>query len=116
MQTDYGTSLLSALLALAITAGLSYLLVRFLPLSLFGSTRWLGRFAGRARRMEIEEMLRLDAKSTLLIVRVENRRLLLASHSGGAPALISELEPLDARAEALEQAPHASTSEAGETP
>jgi flagellar biogenesis protein FliO len=92
MQTDYGTSLLSALLALAITAGLSYLLVRFLP----ASTRWLGRFAGRARLMEIEDMLRIDGKSTLLIVRVENRRLLLASHSGAAPALISELAPADA--------------------
>lgn len=92
MQTDYGTSLLSALLALAITAGLSYLLVRFLPSS-FGSARWLGRFAGRARLMEIEDMLRIDAKSTLLIVRVEGRRLLLASHSGAAPTLISELGP-----------------------
>lgn len=98
MQTDYGTSLLSALLALAITAGLSYLLVRFLP-----SARWLGRFAGRARLMEIEDMLRIDAKSTLLIVRVENRRLLLASHSGAAPSLIGELGP--ARAEALASVP-----------
>jgi flagellar biogenesis protein FliO len=88
MQTEYGTSLLSALLALAITAGLSYLLVRFRPLS-----PWLGRFAGRTRLMEIEDMLRIDAKSTLLIVRVEGRRLLLASHSGAAPTLISELGP-----------------------
>jgi flagellar biogenesis protein FliO len=86
MQTDYGMSLLSALLALAITAGLSYLLVRFVP-----STRWLGRFAGRARLLEIEDMLRIDPKSTLLIVRVEGRRLLLASHSGAAPRLITEL-------------------------
>jgi flagellar biogenesis protein FliO len=104
MQTDYGTSLLSALLALVITAGLSYLLVRFLP-----SSRWLGRFAGRARLMEIEDTLRIDAKSTLMIVRVEGRRLLLASHSGAAPALISELSPHSSGAE-----PHASTSEAGE--
>jgi flagellar biogenesis protein FliO len=88
MQTDYGTSLLSALIALALTAGLSYLLVRFLP-----SATWLGRFAGRARLMEIEDMLRIDAKSTLLIVRVEGRRLLLASHGGAAPTLISELAP-----------------------
>jgi flagellar biogenesis protein FliO len=88
METDYGTSLLSAVLALAITAGLSYLLVRFLPTS-----RWLGRFAGRARLLEIEDMLRLDAKSTLVIVRVEGRRLLLASHGSAAPTLITELAP-----------------------
>ncbi len=104
MQTDYGTSLLSALLALAITAGLSYLLVRFLP-----SFRWLGRFAGRARLMEIEDTLRIDAKSMLLIVRVEDRRLLLASHSGAAPALISELDPSCSRADAR-------TSTLGSTP
>jgi flagellar biogenesis protein FliO len=88
MQTDYGMSLLSALLALLITAGLSYLLVRFSP-----SSRWFGRFAGRARLLEIEDMLRIDPKSTLLIVRVEGRRLLLASHSGAAPTLITELAP-----------------------
>src|SRR5262245_48228319 len=88
METDYGTSLLSALLALAITVGLSYLLLRTLP-----AQRWLGRFAGRARLLEIEDMLRIDAKSTLLIVRVEGRRLLLASHGSAAPTLITELAP-----------------------
>jgi flagellar biogenesis protein FliO len=86
MEPDYGTSLLSALLALAIIAGVSYLLVRFLP-----RQSWFGRFAGRARLLEIEDMLRIDAKSTLMIVRVEGRRLLLASHSGAAPTLITEL-------------------------
>src|ERR1043166_1592753 len=91
-MTDYGTSLLSALIALALTAGLSYLLVRFLPSSR-APGHWLGRFAGRARLMEIEDMLRIDAKSTLLIVRVEGRRLLLASHGAAAPTLISELAP-----------------------
>jgi flagellar biogenesis protein FliO len=90
MQADYGTSLLSALLALAVTAGLSYLLVRFLPASV-SSSRWFGRFAGRARLLEIEDMLRIDPKSTLMIVRVEGRRLLLASHTGGTPVLITEL-------------------------
>lgn len=105
MQTDYGSSLFSALLALAVTAGLSILLVRFFP-----SSRWLGRFAGRARLMEIEDMLRIDAKSTLVIVRVEGRRLLLASHSGAAPALIGELAPLSSRVDSRV----ANAAEAGE--
>lgn len=86
MEPDYGTSLLSALLALAIIGGVGYLLVRFLP-----GQHWFGRFAGRARLLEIEDMLRIDAKSSLLIVRVEGRRLLLASHTGAAPTLITEL-------------------------
>jgi len=88
METDYGTSLLSALLALAVTAGLSYLLVRFIP-----AQRWLGRFSGRTRLLEIEDMLRVDAKSTLMVVRVEGRRLLLATHNGASTTLITELSP-----------------------
>ena len=86
METDYVTSLLSALLALTLIGGVSYLLVRFWP-----AQRWLGRFAGRARQLEVEDVLRIDPKSSLLIVRVEGRRLLVATHSAASTTLLTEL-------------------------
>lgn len=88
MEPGYGASLLSALLALGITAGLSYLLLRFLP-----ARRWLGRFSGRGQALEVEEILRVDEKSSLLIVRVEGRRLLLATHRAASTTLVAELQP-----------------------
>jgi flagellar biogenesis protein FliO len=69
-----------------ITAALAYLSLRF------GAARGLWSGA-RGKQLQIEERVHLDAKNQLLIVRVEGRRLLLATHAQGAAQLVVELAP-----------------------
>lgn len=83
LASGYVAGLLQALLALAAVAALAYLALRFLPRA--------GLFARRGTRLGVEEGLRLDAKSSLLIVQVEGRRLLVATHSQAGTTLLTEL-------------------------
>jgi flagellar biogenesis protein FliO len=76
-------TLLQALCALAIVSGLAYVSLRWL------AQRGLGRAQGRL--LQVEERVTLDAQSSLLVVRVEGRRLLLAAHRDEAPRLLLEL-------------------------
>lgn len=84
----YATGLLEAVVALLLVAGLAYLSLRF--------AGGRGLFGGRNKQLAIEESLRLDGKSALLVVRVEGRRLLLATHPHAAPTLLTELDAAQA--------------------
>jgi flagellar biogenesis protein FliO len=84
---DYLSGLLQALAALGVVAAFAFLVLRF------GALR--GALGPRGQRLSIEDRLRLDARSQLLIVRVEQRRLLIATHTEGAARLLAELgEPV----------------------
>lgn len=89
---DYVRGLLEAMLALAVVAGLAYAALRFLPRGKL--------FARSSKRLAVEESLRLDSKSSLLIVQVEGRRLLVATHNQAAATLLTELSP-DAKSDGL---------------
>jgi len=87
---DYTSSLLQAVVVLALTAALAYLSLRF------GAARGLlgGLLGGsRGKQLQIEESVRLDARNQLVIVQVEGRRLLLATHAQEAARLLLELGP-----------------------
>jgi flagellar biogenesis protein FliO len=106
---DYVSGLLQALLALIAVAALAFVLLRS------GALR--GALTPRGRLLNVEETLRLDARNGLAIVRVEQRRLLLATSAEGSPRLLLELpaanEPQPApRAAAVPppEAPHAERS------
>jgi flagellar biogenesis protein FliO len=90
---DYLSGLLQALAALGAVAACAWLALRF------GALR--GALGPRSQRLSVEDRLRLDARSQLLIVRVEQRRLLIATHTDGAARLLAELEA--PRSEAVEQ-------------
>ena len=84
---DYTSSLLSAVLVLVATGGLAYVSLRF------GAARGL-LGVGRGKLMQIEDRVRLDARSQLVIVQIEGRRLLLSTHTHDAARLLLELSPL----------------------
>jgi flagellar biogenesis protein FliO len=84
LASDYATSLLQVLVVLALTAGLAYATLRF------GAARGLLPGA-RGKLLTVEESVRIDPKTSLVIVRVEGRRLLLATHAQGAARLLIEL-------------------------
>ncbi len=87
MANDFTTALLEAVLALAITASLAYMFLRLAAKrGLFGNLSQHGK-------LRIEETLRVDPKSSLFIVRIDGRRLLLATHTQSAARLITELQP-----------------------
>jgi hypothetical protein len=46
---------------------------------------------GAGKAVQIEARLPLDTRSALLVVRVEGRRLLLATHSQAPARLVAEL-------------------------
>jgi flagellar biogenesis protein FliO len=99
VASDYTASVVQALVVLALTAALAYLSLRF------GAAR--GLLPGsKGKQLEIEERMRLDAKNQLLIVRVEGKRLLVATHAQGAAQLLLEL-PADSCSRAE---PRASTA------
>jgi flagellar biogenesis protein FliO len=80
---DYLSGLLQALAALGVVAAFAFLVLRF------GALR--AALGPRGQRLNVEDRLRLDARNQLLIVRVEQRRLLIATHSEGAARLLAEL-------------------------
>jgi flagellar biogenesis protein FliO len=81
---DYLSGQLQALAALGVVAAFAFLVLRF------GALR--AALGPRGQRLSVEDRLRLDARSQLLIVRVERRRLLIATHTEGAARLLAELE------------------------
>lgn len=81
---DYLSGLLQALAALGVVAAFAFLVLRF------GALR--AALGPRGQRLSVEDRLRLDARSQLLIVRVEQRRLLIATHTEGAARLLAELD------------------------
>lgn len=85
LAADYAKSLVDALLVLGVTAALVYVTLRFLTAR--------GLVSPRARAAQLEQSFRIDGKSNLVIVVVEGRRLLLATHESGPPRLLLELEP-----------------------
>lgn len=76
-------SLLQALAALALMLALVYWLRRLL---LSGNLQ-----RRRSERMQLEERLNLDLRNALVVVRVEGRRLLLATGDHGPARLLCEL-------------------------
>jgi flagellar biogenesis protein FliO len=80
---DYLSGLLQALATLGAVAACAWLALRS------GALR--GALGPRSQRLDIEDRLRLDARSQLLIVRVEQRRLLIATHTDSAARLLAEL-------------------------
>lgn len=80
---DYLSGLLQALAALGVVAAFAFVALRL------GALR--GALSARGQRLSVEDRLRLDARSQLLIVRVEQRRLLIATHADGAARLLTEL-------------------------
>lgn len=89
-------SLLQVLLALALISALAYGVLRVLARRGFGK---LG-----VGPVQVEQRLFLDAQSGLLVVRVEGRRLLLATHRGAPARLITELTQGERNASHLSQA------------
>jgi flagellar biogenesis protein FliO len=79
-------ALLQVVMALALVSALAVLILRAL------ARRGFGRSASEAG-MQIEQRLALDPQQALLIVRVEGRRLLLASHRTAPARLLVELGP-----------------------
>jgi flagellar biogenesis protein FliO len=51
--------------------------------------------AHKARALAVEERIPIDLRSGLVIVRVEGRRLLLATSDSGPARLVSELTPAE---------------------
>jgi flagellar biogenesis protein FliO len=85
---DAGSALFSAL-----QAGAALLVV--LALVWYARRFLLGGGIGgkRGEHMKIEERLGLDLRNALLIVRVDERRLLLATSDRGPARLLAELAP-----------------------
>jgi flagellar biogenesis protein FliO len=74
---------LQALATLALLAAAAWLVWRLRQRSLVG--------AAAHGRLAIEERVRLDLRSGLVIVRIDDRRLLLATSEHGPARLIAEL-------------------------
>jgi flagellar biogenesis protein FliO len=76
-------AVMQALAALLLVAGLVW----------FGRRALLGGRFGvkRSERIQLEERFALDLRNALVIVRVEQRRLLLATSDHGPARLIAEL-------------------------
>ncbi len=76
--------LAQVLVALALVIALAYAVLRLLARRGFGT---LG-----PGPIQVEQRVFLDTHNALLVVQVEGRRLLLASHRGAPARLITELE------------------------
>lgn len=96
---DYVSGLLQAALALAVVAAFAFLVLRFTSLRAL--------LARRGKLLSVEESLRLDPRNSLLIVCVEQRRLLIATHTNGAAQLLAELPSTERTAEASAAEPAA---------
>lgn len=77
--------LLRMLFALGFVCAVAWLVLRF------AASRGLGKNA-RGKRLEVIERLSIDPQRSLLIVRVDQRRLLIGVGSGAAPQLVTELD------------------------
>ena len=73
------------LATLALVASVAWLVLRLRAQGLSGRAQ--------GQQLQVEERVVLDPRSALVIVRVEDRRLLLATSDQGAARLIAELAP-----------------------
>jgi len=104
IEADPGSavfSVLQAVAALLLVLAIAWYARRFL----LGG----GLTGKRGERIKIEERLGLDLRNTLLIVQVDERRLLLSTSDRGPARLVAELTPaappLDDAARSPESAP-----------
>ncbi|MEY4511855.1 MAG: hypothetical protein RLZZ450_3977 [Pseudomonadota bacterium] len=88
VDADAGSAVFSALQAVAALL-LVLAVVWYARRFLLGG----GLVGKRGERMKVEERLGLDLRNALLIVRVDERRLLLATSDHGPARLIAELAP-----------------------
>jgi len=84
----YGLALLQALVALLATVFLAWLVLRWLAARGLGVGRAGGRF-------EVLERLPLDARRSLVLVRLGDRILVVGVGDGAAPSLVCELPEAD---------------------
>jgi flagellar biogenesis protein FliO len=89
------SSLLQSLLALAIVGLLAWVCLRFL------AARGFGKMGNG--QLQVEARMMLDARSGLLVLRVEGRRLLLATHADAPARLLVELDTPAQRAASADQ-------------
>lgn len=87
-------ALLRTVVALAVVCALAWLVLRAMARRGIGTGR-LG--ARRARRLEIEERVALDARRGVAIVSADGRRFLVGVADGGL-TLLAELGPPEAAA------------------
>lgn len=83
--TQYAGDLLRTAFALGFVCVLAWVCLRLL------ATRGFGKASGN-KQLEVLERLPLDSQRSLLMVRVERRRLLIGVGTGAAPQLIAELD------------------------
>lgn len=81
----YGVALLQSLLALAAVCVLAWVVLRW------AAKR--GQGFGVSSRVKVLERAALDARRSLYLVEVGERVLLVGVGDGGAPALITEVDP-----------------------
>lgn len=82
---EYAGDLLRMVFALGFVCVIAWITLRF------AASRGLGTNA-RGKRLEVIERLTLDPQRSLLIVRVDQRRLLIGIGAGAAPQLMTELD------------------------
>ena len=84
---DHASELLRMIFALGFVCVLAWLVLRF------AASRGIGvGKASKGTKLEVIERLALDSQRGLVIVRVEQRKLLIGVGSGAAPQLITELD------------------------
>lgn len=83
---ELGSDVLRTAFALGFVCALAWVALRFL------AARGLGKTPRQSPRMELVERLPLDAQRSLVIVRVEQRRLLVGVGPGASPSFVTELE------------------------
>lgn len=81
----YGVALLQTLLALGAVCVLAWVVLRWSAKAGFG--------IGRGQHLEIVERMALDARRSVVVVRVGKRMLLLGVGEGAAPNLLTEVDP-----------------------
>lgn len=81
----YGVALVQSLLALVAVCVLAWVVLRV------GAKAGLG--IGRGEHLEVVERMALDARRSVVVVRVGKRMLLLGVGEGAAPQLLTELDP-----------------------
>lgn len=81
----YGVALVQSLLALVAVCVLAWVVLRM------GAKAGLG--IGRGEHLEVVERMALDARRSVVVVRVGKRMLLLGVGEGAAPQLLTELDP-----------------------
>lgn len=85
----YAVALVQSIVALAGVCALVVVILRML------AARGLGRVP-RSRTMQVVERLAVDPRSSVCIVAVGERRLLVGISDGAAPRLLAELETASA--------------------